>query len=69
MWKRQAAWESLNNATTSFFNQKASNFPNMVADLAQSYKAMRCNTSMSFKTHFLDSFLRFLPRKYRGTER
>ena len=31
----------------------------MVADLVQSYKAMRCN--MSLKVYFLDSHLDFFP--------
>jgi hypothetical protein len=66
--RKKTAWKSLKNVTTSFFvNKKASNYHDMVADLVQPYKAMRCN--MSFKTHFLDSFLRFLPSKYRGSER
>jgi len=65
----KSAWESIKNGTSSFFlvNQKPSNYLEMVADLVQSYKAMRRN--MYFKMHFLDSFLRLLPRKYRGSER
>jgi len=40
--------------TTSFVgNHKAQNYPDMVANLVQSYKAMECN--MPKKVHFLDS--------------
>jgi hypothetical protein len=49
----KAEWKSFTNVTTnSFGNHKAANYHDMVADLAQSYKAMGCN--MSFKVHFLD---------------
>jgi len=40
-------------------NHKVDNYYDMVADIVQSYKAMVCN--MSFKVHFLDSHLEFLP--------
>jgi hypothetical protein len=60
------AWISLKNVTTIFMgNHKADNYHDMVADIAQSYKAMGCN--MSFKVHLFS--LRILPRKYWGIER
>jgi hypothetical protein len=40
-------------------NHKAEKYCDMVADLVQSYEAMR--SSMSLKAHFLDSHLDFLP--------
>jgi hypothetical protein len=56
----KAAWKSFKNVTTSFLgNHKAENYPDMVADLVQSYTAMECN--MSLKVHFLDSHLDLFP--------
>jgi len=40
-------------------NHKVDNYCDMVADLVQSYIAVRCNVSL--KVHFLDSHLGFFP--------
>ena len=51
------------NVTTSFLgNHKAENYPDLVADLVQSYKFVECN--MSKKVHFLDSHLDFFPENF-----
>jgi hypothetical protein len=46
-------------------NRKAENCGDMVIGVAESYKSMRCNTSL--KVHFLHSHLDFFP-EYLRTE-
>jgi len=56
----KSAWRALKRVIKYFLgNLKATNYREIVDELLQSYKDMRCN--MSLKIHFLDSHLDFFP--------
>jgi hypothetical protein len=57
----KAAWTSFQKVVKNFLgNTKAENYEDMISELIENYRALRCN--MSLRMHFLDSHLDFFPQ-------
>jgi len=57
------AWDAIESVCSNFMgNRKSEIYVEIVAELLSTYRALWCNVSLKF--HFLQSHLKFFPRKY-----